>query len=171
VYRALDWKGLVSVLAGQRAIHGGGRDQSSARVLFNSCSRPSRYRRVSAEWFLSLDLAPSDSSSREPRLLVLGCLLDTTTLLPLLVPLLLPIARALGVDLVHFGVVIRPQHEIGLFTPAFTECSSRAERLAATPVKEIVRELCVHPRADRGASSSSYFKSWGSLGFHQPSAS
>src|SRR5690606_284517 len=38
--------------------------------------------------------------------LVLGGPLETTIMLLVLVPVLLPTARAIGVDLVHFGVVV-----------------------------------------------------------------
>ena len=39
-------------------------------------------------------------------LLVLGCLLEGTTILLVIVPIMIPTARALGLDLVHFGVVV-----------------------------------------------------------------
>ncbi len=72
---------------------------------------------------------------------MLGCLLDTTTLLLVLVPLLLPVARAVGVDLVHFGVVIVLNMMIGLLTPPYGVLLFVLSGLAGTPVKEIVREL------------------------------
>ena len=75
------------------------------------------------------------------RWLALGCLLDTTTLLLVLVPLLLPVARAVGVDLVHFGVVIVLNMMIGLLTPPYGVLLFVLSGLAGTPVKEIVREL------------------------------
>ena len=43
-------------------------------------------------------------------LLVLGCLLEGTTILLVIVPILIPTAKALGIDLVHFGVRRRPEH-------------------------------------------------------------
>ena len=38
-------------------------------------------------------------------LLMLGCLLEGTTILLVILPVLIPTAQALGIDLVHFGVV------------------------------------------------------------------
>jgi C4-dicarboxylate transporter, DctM subunit len=38
--------------------------------------------------------------------IILGCLIDSGTLILILVPLLLPTIRSLGIDLVHFGVVV-----------------------------------------------------------------
>ncbi len=43
--------------------------------------------------------------------LVLGCFLDTSVMLLVFVPMLLPAARLLGIDLVHFGVAGRDQHD------------------------------------------------------------
>jgi len=95
-----------------------------------------------AEWFTSLGLGPlSFLLVANLVFLVLGCLLDTTTLLLVLVPLLLPVARAVGVDLVHFGVVIVVNMMIGLLTPPYGVLLFVLSGLAGTPVKEIVREL------------------------------
>src|SRR6185369_8843244 len=52
-------------------------------------------------------------------LLVLGCLLEGTTILLVVVPILIPTAKALGIDLVHFGVVVVVNIMIGLLTPPF----------------------------------------------------
>ena len=52
-------------------------------------------------------------------LLGLGCLLEGTTILLVVVPILIPTAKALGIDLVHFGVVVVVNIMIGLLTPPF----------------------------------------------------
>jgi C4-dicarboxylate transporter DctM subunit len=52
-------------------------------------------------------------------LLVVGCLLDTASSILVLTPLLLPLAKAAGVDPVHFGVILVMNLSIGTFTPPF----------------------------------------------------
>ncbi len=52
-------------------------------------------------------------------LLFIGCFLDTPTALLVLTPLLVPIARSIGVDPVHFGVIVVMNLTIGTFTPPF----------------------------------------------------
>jgi C4-dicarboxylate transporter DctM subunit len=52
-------------------------------------------------------------------LLAVGTFLDTVSAILVLTPLLLPIARAAGVDPVHFGVVLVMNLSIGTFTPPF----------------------------------------------------
>ena len=52
-------------------------------------------------------------------LLLLGMLLDSTSIMLIMLPLALPVATALGVNLVWFGVVTTIAIEIGLLTPPF----------------------------------------------------
>lgn len=51
--------------------------------------------------------------------LILGCIIDTGTLLLVIVPLLMPTVLSLGIDPVHFGVVVTVNIMIGLVTPPF----------------------------------------------------
>ena len=50
-------------------------------------------------------------------LLLAGCFLDSTSALYIFVPLFVPVAKALGIDLVHLGVVMIVNLAIGLVTP------------------------------------------------------
>ncbi len=52
-------------------------------------------------------------------LLLVGCLLDTASALLLFTPVLLPIAVAIGVDPIHFGIIMTTNLSIGMFTPPF----------------------------------------------------
>jgi tripartite ATP-independent transporter DctM subunit len=50
-------------------------------------------------------------------LLVLGCLMDMSPLILILTPILLPVVKLLGVDPVHFGMMMMVNLGIGLITP------------------------------------------------------
>ncbi|MBL0423006.1 TRAP transporter large permease subunit [Ramlibacter sp. AW1] len=52
-------------------------------------------------------------------LLLLGCILDSVSILLILVPIVLPIATTMGMDLIWFGIVTIVAVEIGLLTPPF----------------------------------------------------
>jgi tripartite ATP-independent transporter DctM subunit len=52
-------------------------------------------------------------------LLLLGCILDATTIILVIIPLFLQACRAMGIDLVHFGVVAVINCMIGLITPPY----------------------------------------------------
>lgn len=51
--------------------------------------------------------------------IILGTLLDSTSILLVTMPLMLPIVRALGFDLIWFGIVSIVAIEMGLLTPPF----------------------------------------------------
>lgn len=50
-------------------------------------------------------------------LLIAGCFLDSTSALYIFVPLFVPVAQALGINLIHLGVVMIVNLAIGLYTP------------------------------------------------------
>jgi C4-dicarboxylate transporter DctM subunit len=52
-------------------------------------------------------------------LLVVGCFLDPLSAILLLSPLLVPMVKAMGIDTVHFGIVVTVNLAIGLFHPPF----------------------------------------------------
>ncbi len=55
-------------------------------------------------------------------LLILGMFMEPGAILTLMLPVLLPIVKALGIDLVHFGVVMVLNLMIGQVTPPFGVC-------------------------------------------------
>ena len=74
-------------------------------------------------------------------ILVLGCLFDATTLLLIVVPLFLPTARLLGIDLVHFGVVVTINIMIGLITPPYGVLLFVLNGVTGIPLRDIIREI------------------------------
>ena len=72
--------------------------------------------------------------------LVLGCFLDVSVLLLVFVPMLLPAARLLGVDLVHFGVLVVLNMMIGLIHPPFGMLLFVTKALTGIPIGEMMKE-------------------------------
>jgi C4-dicarboxylate transporter DctM subunit len=52
-------------------------------------------------------------------LLIAGMFMDPNSAIVVLVPLLLPIAVAAGIDMIHFGIIMTVNLAIGMFTPPF----------------------------------------------------
>jgi C4-dicarboxylate transporter DctM subunit len=52
-------------------------------------------------------------------LLVLGCLLEGGTILLVIIPIFIPTAQALGIDMVHFGLIVTVNIMIGLITLSY----------------------------------------------------
>jgi len=80
-------------------------------------------------------------------LLALGCFLEGTTIILVILPVLLPTAKALGIDPVHFGVMAVTNIMLGLVTPPYGLLLFMMTKIADVPIRDIVREsmpyLCV----------------------------
>ncbi len=76
-------------------------------------------------------------------LLLLGCVLDATTIILVIIPLFLPACRELGIDLVHFGVVAVVNCMIGLITPPYGILLFVINAVTRIPLAEIIREIWV----------------------------
>lgn len=71
-------------------------------------------------------------------LLLVGALIDPTSAILVLTPLLLPIARAIGFDPIHFGIIMAVNLAIGMYTPPFGLNIFVMQALFGLPVRRIV---------------------------------
>jgi C4-dicarboxylate transporter, DctM subunit len=74
-------------------------------------------------------------------LLLLGCVLEGTTILLVIVPVLIPTAKGLGIDMVHFGVVVVFNIMLGLVTPPYGLLLFIMTRIAEVSLKALVIEV------------------------------
>ena len=74
-------------------------------------------------------------------LLVLGCVLEGTTILLVIVPVLIPTAQALGIDMVHFGVVAVVNIMLGLITPPYGLLLFIMTRISGSPMRAIIGDV------------------------------
>jgi C4-dicarboxylate transporter, DctM subunit len=74
-------------------------------------------------------------------LLVLGCVLEGITILLIIVPIFIPAAQALGIDMVHFGVVVVVNIMIGLITPPYGLLLFIVANITKAPLWSIIREI------------------------------
>jgi C4-dicarboxylate transporter DctM subunit len=72
-------------------------------------------------------------------LLLVGCVLDPSSAILVLAPLLVPVAVSLGVDPIHFGVVMTVNLAIGMFTPPFGLNLFVAQQVTGVPLSELYR--------------------------------
>jgi tripartite ATP-independent transporter DctM subunit len=73
-------------------------------------------------------------------LLVLGGLLEGGTILLVIVPILIPTAKLLGIDMVHFGLVVTVNLMIGLITPPYGLLLFIMANITGESIKRIVTE-------------------------------
>ncbi len=72
-------------------------------------------------------------------LLIVGTFMETLASVILLTPILLPLAESIGLDPIHFGVIMVVNLNIGLATPPLGVCLIVAAPLAETSIERIAR--------------------------------
>ena len=74
-------------------------------------------------------------------ILALGCILEGGAILLIIVPIFIPTAQALGVDMIHFGVVVVVNAMLGLVTPPYGLLLFIVANITRQPIGRIVRDL------------------------------
>lgn len=105
-------------------------------------------------WLLAIEQIPQDMARSLPEIvdsrlmfflvvmglvLLLGCFIDGVTIKLLLVPILLPLVDAYGIDRVHFGIVLQMSLILGIATPPLGIGLFVAARLSGAPLESIVK--------------------------------
>jgi tripartite ATP-independent transporter DctM subunit len=75
--------------------------------------------------------------------LLLGCFLDATTIILVIIPLFIPVCKALGIDLIHFGVLVVVNSMIGLITPPYGILLFVINAVTGISLKEIISEIWI----------------------------
>ena len=73
--------------------------------------------------------------------IILGMFVDTMTIILVFIPIVLPLIQALGIDLVHFGVVVTLNMMIGLSTPPFGMLLFVVSGISGTPLKVVIKSI------------------------------
>ena len=74
-------------------------------------------------------------------ILILGMFMDTSTIQLVFVPILIPVASTLGINMIHFGLVVTFNMMVGLSTPPFGMLLFITAGISGTPLKGIMREI------------------------------
>ncbi|MFV0334470.1 MAG: TRAP transporter large permease [Tropicimonas sp.] len=118
VMRELDWAGVLAAARNSVVF--------SAQILiivacagvFSWIITVNQVPAAVVGWMRALDLEPwMLLLVINVLLLAIGCVLDPLSAILLLTPLLLPLIVAIGVDPIHFGMIVTINLAIGLFTP------------------------------------------------------
>jgi len=72
-------------------------------------------------------------------LLIVGCVLDPPPAILMLTPLLMPLVKALGIDPIHFGIIMTVNLAIGMFTPPFGLNIFVGQSVLGVPLETIYR--------------------------------
>ncbi len=74
-------------------------------------------------------------------LLIAGNFMEPSSIIMIMVPLLLPIAKMLGIDPIHFGVIITINMELGMLTPPVGLNLFVASGITGESIKEVVKSV------------------------------
>lgn len=141
-YRALTFRSLYNIFLNSAKSSATVGLIIGAALIFNYIVATERIPDAVAAWLQSMELSRLGFMlALMVLLLLLGCLLDAATILLVIVPLFLPAARELGIDLVHFGVVIVVNTMIGLITPPYGLLLFVINATTGIPLKGIIREV------------------------------
>lgn len=118
IYRDLDWRGLYRALVESVSV-------TAVVMLIVACAR--LFARVLDDQFIADDLARMLTGLTSDRyllllavnvgLLIAGCFMDAISIFYIFVPIVAPVLAAVGVDLVHLGVIMTVNLAIGQVTP------------------------------------------------------
>jgi tripartite ATP-independent transporter DctM subunit len=142
LYRELTWKGIAEALV---------------ETIKSSCSVLLIVAGASLfGWILAVERIPQMFSafllsiSHNPLvllailnvlLLICGMLLDSTTSILLLVPIVIPPLVGVGIDPIHLGIVFVFNIMIGLVTPPMGLSLFMVSKIAKVSIKDVVREV------------------------------
>ena len=73
-------------------------------------------------------------------LLVVGCFLESIAAIVIMTPVLFPISTALGIDPIHFGIIVCVNICIGTLTPPFGVCLFVSSGLTKLPIERIAKK-------------------------------
>lgn len=118
VHRQLDWKKIPAALAESGVAMGALLLIMAMSFGLNHFLVLEKVPDLAAEWIRGQNLTPvTFLMALNVLLLVVGCLMDSISAILIIAPLLVPVANAFGLDLVHVGIVFIVNLEIGYLTP------------------------------------------------------
>ena len=140
-YRSVTLRGLFQIMADSARSSAAVGLLIGSALIFNYVVASENIPSTIAATLQSLELSTTAFLlTVNVLLLLMGCILDATTILLVIIPLFLPACRELGIDLVHFGVVVVVNTMIGLITPPYGILLFVINATTGAPLKDMIRE-------------------------------
>jgi C4-dicarboxylate transporter DctM subunit len=120
VYRSIDLRGLLNAAVTTVSLTAQVFIIVAAAALFSWVLTVSGATQKLTAFFAGLQVAPwLGLLTINLMLLIVGCFIDPASAILVLTPILVPVLKVMGVDLIHFGIIMTVNLEIGMFTPPF----------------------------------------------------
>jgi tripartite ATP-independent transporter DctM subunit len=141
-YRELTWRALYDVLLDSTRSSASVGLLIGGALIFNYIVASENIPGTVSAWLTGIQISPlAFLLSVNLLLLVLGCLLDASTIILVILPLFVPTCKALGIDLVHFGVVTVINAMIGLITPPYGVLLFVTNAVTGIPLRLMIAEI------------------------------
>lgn len=141
-YRSVSFRQMYQALLGSA------RSTASVGVLiagaltFEYAIAREQLARSIGDWISGMDLsAAAFLIVINIIILLLGCVLEGGAILLIIVPILIPAVQAVGIDLVHFGVVVVVNAMLGLITPPYGLLLFIVANITQQPIGSVIREI------------------------------
>ncbi len=140
IYRTMSWKDVLDAAARAATLTAQILVIVATAALFSWILTISGIPQALTAWLSSLQLSSwAFLMAINVLLLIVGCFLDPTSAILVLTPLLIPLVKAVGVDPIHFGIVMTANLAIGMFTPPFGLNIFVARTVLGAPLETIYR--------------------------------
>lgn len=141
-YRALSFRALYGILVESARSSAAVGLVIGGALILNYVVASENIPNIVAQSLVGLDVSPlAFLIGVNVLFLLLGCVLDATTIILVIIPLFLPTCNELGIDLVHFGVVAVVNCMIGLITPPYGILLFVINAVTQIPLREIIGEI------------------------------
>jgi tripartite ATP-independent transporter DctM subunit len=141
-YRALSFRGLYEIFVESARASAAVGIVIGGALILNFIVVSENIPGMVADALVGIDMNPTVFLLMVMLLvLLLGCVLDATTIILVIVPLFIPACRELGIDLVHFGVLVVVNSMIGLITPPYGILLFVINAVTGIPLREIIAEV------------------------------
>ena len=144
VYRTLELKSLYKVFVESVVTTGFISFIVACSLIFGYVVAREEIPALITQAFIGLGLMESQWTlllSLNLLFLALGCFIDVSAILLIIVPMVLPLVEAAGIDLVHFGVVAVFNLMIALDTPPYGQTAFITSAISGTPLTEVLKEM------------------------------
>lgn len=142
LYRSIGWRDIGGALLSSARTSISIGMLIAGAMVFNFVITAENIPLALSAWLQGFDLSPLVYLLLvNAILLVLGAVLEGSTIILVILPVLLPTAVALGIDPVHFGVVAVLNIMIGLVTPPYGLLLFMMTKIVDVSLRELVRHV------------------------------
>lgn len=140
VYKGLNWKGVWKALDNCVSTLSIVLILIATSSLFGDCLTKLHVPDLAASAITSVSSNPIIIALMlNLILLVLGCIMDMAPIILIATPILLPIAKSIGIDPVQFGIIVVLNCGIGLLTPPVGAVLFIGSAVGKTPMEKVVK--------------------------------